>query len=31
MNPEGRCEEARELLPEVALGIADGADRARVL
>jgi putative zinc finger protein len=26
-----RCDETRELLPEVALGIADGADRARVL
>ena len=26
-----RCHETRELLPEVALGIADGADRARVL
>lgn len=26
-----RCDETRELLPELALGIADGADRARVL
>jgi hypothetical protein len=31
MNADGRCEETRELLPEVALGIADGADRARAL
>jgi hypothetical protein len=31
MNAEGRCHETRELLPELALGIADGEDRARVL
>jgi hypothetical protein len=31
MNADGRCEETRELLPEIALGIADGEDRARVL
>jgi Putative zinc-finger len=26
-----RCDETRDLLPEIALGIADGAERARVL
>jgi hypothetical protein len=31
MSAEERCNEARELLSEVALGIADGAERARVL
>jgi hypothetical protein len=31
MNGDDRCEETRELLPELALGIADGADRDRVL
>jgi hypothetical protein len=31
MSADERCEETRELLPELALGIADGADRARVL
>lgn len=31
MNGDGRCEEARELLAELALGVADGEDRARVL
>jgi hypothetical protein len=31
MSGDGRCDETRELLPELALGIADGADRARVL
>lgn len=31
MRVDGRCDETRELLAEVALGIADGADRARVL
>jgi hypothetical protein len=31
MNADGRCDETRELLPEIALGIADGADRAQVL
>jgi Putative zinc-finger len=31
MNADRRCEEVRELLPELALGIADGAERARVL
>jgi Putative zinc-finger len=31
MSADERCEETRELLPELALGIADGAERARVL
>ena len=31
MSAEGRCEETRELISEVALGIADGEERARVL
>jgi Putative zinc-finger len=31
MSAENRCEETRELLPELALGIADGEERARVL
>jgi len=31
MSGNAPCEETRELLPELALGIADGEDRARVL
>src|SRR6188472_1869773 len=31
MGADERCEETRALLSEVALGIADGEDRARVL
>jgi Putative zinc-finger len=31
MSPGERCEETRELLPELALGIADGEERARAL
>jgi Putative zinc-finger len=31
MSADERCEETRELIAEVALGIADGAERARVL
>lgn len=31
MSSDGRCEETRALLPELALGIADGEDRSRVL
>ena len=31
MSADDRCGEARELLSELALGIADGEDRARVL
>jgi hypothetical protein len=31
MSGDERCEETRELLPELALGIADGEERARVL
>jgi hypothetical protein len=31
MSPDERCVDARELVAEVALGIADGEDRARVL
>ena len=31
MSAAERCEETRELLPELALGIADGAERARML
>jgi Putative zinc-finger len=31
MSDSERCEETRELLPELALGIADGEERARVL
>lgn len=31
MNGDARCDETRELLSELALGIADGAERARVL
>jgi hypothetical protein len=31
MSQGERCEETRELLPELALGIADGEERARVL
>jgi Putative zinc-finger len=31
MSADQRCEQTRELLPELALGIADGAERARVL
>jgi hypothetical protein len=31
MTAEARCDETRELLPEVALGIADGEERARLL
>jgi hypothetical protein len=31
MSGDERCEETRALLAELALGIADGADRARVL
>ena len=31
MNADERCEETREVLTELALGIADGAERARVL
>jgi Putative zinc-finger len=31
MSGDQRCEETRELLPELALGIADGAERARIL
>lgn len=31
MGAEPACEEVRELIPELALGIADGGDRARVL
>jgi hypothetical protein len=31
MSADERCEETRELLSEVALGVADGEDRARVL
>jgi hypothetical protein len=31
MSADQRCEEIRELLPELALGIADGEERARVL
>ena len=31
MRDERRCEEVRRLAPEIALGIADGEDRARAL
>jgi Putative zinc-finger len=31
MSADERCEETRELLSEIALGIADGAERARLL
>jgi hypothetical protein len=31
MSSNERCDETRELLPELALGVADGAERARVL
>ena len=31
MSPSGACDEARDLAGELALGIADGEDRARVL
>lgn len=31
MSADDRCNETRELLPELALGIADGEERARVL
>jgi Putative zinc-finger len=31
MSADARCDETRDLLPELALGIADGADRARIL
>jgi Putative zinc-finger len=31
MSDNERCEETRELIPELALGIADGEERARVL
>lgn len=31
MSGDRRCEETRELVPELALGIADGEERARVL
>ncbi|MGH3059187.1 MAG: zf-HC2 domain-containing protein, partial [Gaiellaceae bacterium] len=31
MTAEDRCQETRELAAELALGIADGRDRARVL
>src|SRR5262249_6157168 len=31
MSGSGHCDETRELVPELALGIADGEDRARVL
>jgi hypothetical protein len=31
MAADERCREARELMPELALGIADGEERARVL
>jgi hypothetical protein len=31
MSGDGRCEETRELISELALGIADGAERARML
>ena len=31
MTSDDRCEETREVLPELALGIADGEQRARVL
>ena len=31
MSTDDRCHEIRKLAPEVALGIADGEDRARVL
>jgi Putative zinc-finger len=31
MTPEERCERARELAPELALGIADGEERAEAL
>jgi hypothetical protein len=31
MSPESRCEEIRALVPELALGIADGRERAEAL
>ena len=31
MNPDGRCGETRQILPELALGIADGEERALAL
>src|SRR5262245_35591113 len=31
MSGNAQCDEIRELLPELALGIADGEDRSRVL
>jgi hypothetical protein len=31
MSADGRCHETRELVPELALGIADGEERARAL
>jgi Putative zinc-finger len=31
MSADERCEETRELITELALGVADGAERARVL
>jgi hypothetical protein len=31
MSADAHCHETRDLLPELALGIADGADRARIL
>jgi Putative zinc-finger len=31
MTADALCDETRDLLPELALGIADGADRARIL
>jgi Putative zinc-finger len=31
MSAADRCEETRDMLPELALGIADGAERARIL
>jgi hypothetical protein len=31
MSPDRRCQEIREQLPELALGIAEGEDRARAL
>ena len=31
MGPDSRCDETRELVPELALGIADGEERARAL
>ena len=31
MSPDGRCAETRQILPELALGIADGEERALAL